>query len=170
MKKKIKQSTRSENKEGTINMAIITKLLDCVKTIADLSKTVIESADSEKYAKSVETLNHGVDDTFAEMRAVIMNSTKFSEEEKLERLQELARSEQEAKQKCDEAIKGNRDHVAKIAKDVMMGLMTCGLSFVPEMVKKIKAEPAEKPEALAYVDDNLLLSGGIETTAECESK
>ena len=122
-----------------MNVAIVEKIADMIKEISSLSKTVVESADSEKYAKSVESLNKEVDATYAQMRSLIVNSEKFSDDEKLERLEKLAKQEEESKRKCGEAIKGNRENVAKIALEVAKGLMTCGISFVPGIVKSLKS-------------------------------
>lgn len=133
---------KTKNKgDNKMNIAVIGKIADMVKKVADLSKTVVESSDPEKYANSVEKLNKGVSDTYEQMRLIIINSDKFSEEEKLERLADLANQEQESKKKCDEAIKGNREQVANIALEVVKGLLTCGISFIPEITKRLKLKP-----------------------------
>ena len=121
-----------------MNPAVIGKIADMVKHIADLAKTVVESSDPEKYSNSVESLSHGVNDTYDQMRQLIINSEKFSEEEKLERLQTLAQQEMATKERCGEAIKGNREHVAGIAMEIVKGFLTCGISFVPGIAKNFK--------------------------------
>jgi hypothetical protein len=133
----IKRNKSKQQKEGELNMnpAVIEKIAEAVKAVADLCKKVIEAGDPEKYANSVESLNRGVSDTYEQMRAIIVNSEKFSEEEKLERLTALAAQEQASKQKCDEAIKGNRQQVASIALEVTKGLLTCGVYYVPGIAK-----------------------------------
>lgn len=121
-----------------MNLKIIQAALSALKSISDLSQKVIDAGDPEKYANSVQTLNQGVDDTYTQMREVIMKSEKFSEEEKLERLQDLAVREAEAKRMCGEAIKGNREHVSKVVLEVFKGFLTCGISFTPAIVKQIQ--------------------------------
>ena len=56
------------------------------------------------------------------------------------KLEELANQELESQKKCDEAIKGNREQVADIAMEALKGFMTCGLYFVPAMLKNLKLE------------------------------
>ena len=94
------------SKEGNKkSMALIGKLADMVKGVSELSKTVVEQADSEKYANSVNSLNQGVSDTYEQMRQLIVNSDTMSDEEKIERLQLIADQEREAKRQCGQEIK-----------------------------------------------------------------
>ena len=54
------ENKNATSKEGnTKSMALIGKLADMVKGVSELSKTVVEQADSEKYANSVNSLNQG---------------------------------------------------------------------------------------------------------------
>ena len=129
---------KKTEKAAKMNIGVLGKIADMIKEISSLARTVVESADSDKYAYSVETLNKGVSDTYEQMRLLIMNSDKFSDEEKLERLAALAEQESESKRKCGEAIKGNRENVANIALEVAKGLLTCGISFVPGIAKELK--------------------------------
>lgn len=135
---KFAKKINKEQEDRKMKMAFIGKIADMIKGVADLSKSVVESTDPEKYANAVEKLNQGVSDTYEQMRTIIVNSNKLTEEEKLEKLEALAKQEFESKAKCDEAIKGNREHVANIAMEIIKGLLTCGVSFAPEIAKRLK--------------------------------
>ena len=147
-----------------MNPAVIGKVADMVKSISDLCKKVIDAGDPEKYASSVESLNKGVSDTYEQMRMIIINSDKFSEEEKLERLSQLAKQEEESKKKCDEAIKGNRQHVANIAMEVAKGLLTCGVYYVPSIARNFKKSLGTQSKSIGQGDDlQLLLEENVNT-------
>lgn len=163
----MKKKSPQNRKDLQMNFAIVGKIADMIKEISSLSKTVVEAADSEKYAKSVESLNKEVDATYAQMRSVIVNSEKFSEEEKLERLEKLAEQEKESKRKCGEAIQGNRENVAKIALEVAKGLMTCGISFVPGIFKEVK-QLGNKNKTLALQDSSAIVADLPNNIADVE--
>ena len=137
-----KKSSTKENTKGKgrkeMNPAMIKAAMEMIKSVSDLSKTAIDASDPEKYARGVNELNKGVSETYTEMRNIIVNDEKLSTDEKLERLKELADGEAKAKAKCDEAIKGNREHISKIILEVFAGLLTCGISFAPTIVNKFK--------------------------------
>ena len=81
-----------------MNPAFIGKIADMIKGVSDLSKSVVESTDPEKYANAMQKLNEGVSDTYEQMRTIIASSSNFTEEEKLEKLEALAKQELESKQ------------------------------------------------------------------------
>lgn len=140
-------------------MAFIGKMADMIKGVSGLTQTVVESADSEQYANSVESLHKGVDETYEQMRLLIVNSETLSDTEKLQKLQEIAEQERESKRKCGEEIKENRENVGKIALEVAKGVLTCGLSFAPSIVKEVKQlgrknETLELPTAPTMVVDS----------------
>ena len=137
-----------------MNPVIIEKAIELFKSVSDLSQKVIDAGDSEKYAKSVEDLNKGVSDSYDAMRNIIINSDKFSEAEKLERLEKLAEQEQESKRKCGEAIKGNREHVSNMAMEIVKGFLTCGISFIPAITKNMKTALKDDQQ---YIDGNAQL-------------
>ena len=131
-----------------MNPAIMGKLVDLFKSVANLSEKVVEQSDPEKYAKSVNELSQGVDNTYDQMRKIIIESDKFTDAQKLKKLEKLAEQEMETKKKCDEAIKGNREHVAKIALELVKGFLTCGVSFAPSIVKEIKSAGKNQKELI----------------------
>lgn len=134
-----------------MNPAIIKAAIDMIKSVSDLSKTVVEESDGEKFARGVNELNKGVSDTYTEMRNIIVNDEKLSADEKLERLSALAESEAKSKARCEEAIKGNREHIGKIVLEVFAGLLTCGISFTPAIVNKFK-QSIEKGKELPMIE------------------
>lgn len=129
---------------------IIKAAIEMVKSLSELSTKVIEAGDPEKYVESVEKLHNGVDESYAMMRNIVENDKKLSTEEKLEKLKEIAEGEQKAKEKCGEALDGHREKTAKIALDVLIGFLTCGLSFTPALIKNIKnaLEGKDDPELI----------------------
>ena len=137
-----------------MNVAILGKIVDLVHSVTELERDVASAADSEKYAKSVEMLNQGVSDTYSQMREMIVNSQEFSDDEKLTRLQMLAESEVASKEKCGEAIKGNREHVASIAKDIAFGVLSGGLTFIPGVKEKIVSSVTNESLLPASTEDN----------------
>ncbi len=124
--------------------AFIKAAIDLVKNLSQLSTKVIEAGDPEKYADNVEKLHQGVGESYDLMRRIIEDDKTLSTEEKLERLNRIAIDEQAAKDRCGEALNGHREKTAKIALDVLQGFLTCGLSFTPAIVKKIKSAWNEK--------------------------
>lgn len=153
-KKKIKNESEKEN--GIMNFKIIKVVLEIFSKIVDLTNKVIDAGDPEKYVKSVQELNKGVSETYAEMRDIISNDPKMSSEEKLKKLQELAECEERAKEKCGEAIIGNRENVAKITLEVLKGLLTCGVSFTPAIARGIK-NALSKSNANIELENELLV-------------
>ena len=135
-----KNSTKKNTggKNNKMNPAIIKAAMEMIKSVSDMTKTVVEASDAEKYAQGVNELNKGVSDTYTEMRNIIVNDKNLSADEKLKKLDALAESEAKSKARCEEAIKGNREHVAKIVLEVFAGLLTCGISFAPAIVNKFK--------------------------------
>lgn len=100
------------------------------------------------------------------MRSIIVNSNEFSDEEKVKKLQELAGYEMNAKRNCSEMIMDNRENVAKITMEVVKGLLTCGLSFAPAIVKRMKVALSEKSELLEFEDFQSVVD--VDVTSEDE--
>ena len=121
-----------------MNPGFIKAIVDMIKGVADLCKAVLDASDPEQYAKGVNKLNEGVSDTYTEMRRIIADSDTFSEEEKLKRLSELSEMEAASKKKCEEAIRGNREHIGKVTFEIIAGFLTCGVYFAPAIVQKLK--------------------------------
>lgn len=167
--KDAKKKTNTNNRREKMNTAVIEKVADMVKSISDLCKKVIDAGDPEKYASSVKSLNEGVSDTYEQMRMIIVNSDKFTEKEKLERLSQLAKQEEESKRKCDEAIKGNRQQVANIALEVAKGLFTCGIYYAPGIAKNVKNAIGKRNKSIERGNDlQLLLQENAESISSTE--
>ena len=86
------------------------------------------------------------------MRQIIVNSNKLSDEEKLVKLAELAKQEEEANQKCNEAITGNRESVSKVVLDIVKGFATCGLYFMPDIAKRLNKMGVSEEE---FIETNI---------------
>ncbi len=142
-----KQAKAKGQKAGSgMNIQLVKLALEMFNNVTDLTKKVADASDPNAYAEGVNNLNEGVSDTYVQMREIIVNSNKYTDDEKLEKLKELAESEAKAKKDCSEMIMENRENVAKIALEVFGGLLTCGLYFAPAIIKRMKAAIAEKSE------------------------
>ena len=145
MPKTVRQKKNTNTAKGqgkadnAMNIKLIEKIAEAIKSVSELCKKALDASDPEKLAGGVEALHKGVSDTYDQMRQVIITSEKFTEDEKLERLAKLAKQEEESKEKCVEAIKKNREQVASITLSIAKGLFTCGIAYVPEIVKALSA-------------------------------
>lgn len=153
-----KGTKEPKGKGGNMNIKFIEKIADAVKSISELCQKAIDAGDPEKYARSVEKLNQGVSDTYDQMRQIIISSEKFTDEEKLERLTNLAKQELDSKEKCAEAIKGNREQVANIVISITKGLLTCGICYLPGIARSLTENKTnqivQSEEALVLLEEN----------------
>lgn len=129
-----------------MNIAIFEYAMKALSNMTEMTKKTMDASDPEKYAEGVRKLNYGVDESYAKMREIVSASDKYSDDEKIEKLKEVAELEMKSKERCAEAIKGNREHVAKISLEVLKGFLTCGISFTPMIVKEIKKAVGGKAE------------------------
>ena len=154
--KKLPKSLNVIDKKEKNNMAFITAIAQIVKNITDIGNKAMDSGSAEKFVQNVNELNQGIDDSYAKMREIIMTSDKFTEEEKLEKLEEIAKKEAISKQRCADAIAGNRKAVTKVTMDIIAGFLTCGISFAPGIIRKYKKAVSDDT-ALPQGEDQLLL-------------
>ena len=138
-----KQNKRKNEKgENVMNIKIIEYILQAIKTIIEVCDKVVDASDPQKYAEGVHALNQNVEETYAKMRELILADERLTSEEKVEKLDKLAKSQQEALKACGDEIKNNRAHMAKIVTEVFAALATCGVSCIPKVIggrKKIVA-------------------------------
>ncbi len=145
-------------------MAPLLKIIpELIKSISNLTTKVIDACDPEKHARSVEQLHQGVSDTYDTMRKVIMESKTFSDEEKLQKLAEISKQEENSKERCAEVLKGHREHVSKIAMEVFAGLVTCGISCIPGVTKSFHALMKKQNIELSAEDQKLLEASSVES-------
>ena len=121
-------------------MTIVDGIVKAFEGVVSMCNKATDASDPEKYAQSVQILNQNVDETYAEIRNVIANDETLSADEKIEKLNELAKSQLTARQSCDEAIKGNRENAAKVIGEVLLAFGTCGLSYAPKLFGKAKKD------------------------------
>ena len=126
-------------------MNIVGLIVEAVKNIAALCNKLVDAADAKKYAEGVQKLNQSVDETYNKMRELILADDSLTTEEKLEKLEKLAQSQETARQTCEKAIQGNKEHIAKIATEIFAALTTCGISYLPKIVSGIKSSK-KQPE------------------------
>ena len=166
-----KKITTKEKKAGTaMNMQLVKLVLGLFDDVTELTKKVSDAGDPNTYAEGVNNLNQGVSDTYEQMRNIIVNSDEYSDDEKLEKLQKLAESEAIAKKNCSEMIMENRKNVAKVVMDVFGGLLTCGLYFVPAIIKRMKGAMLENPDIPQKELEDLQSGIDVDAIAGEESK
>ena len=138
-------------------MAIFQGVVKALDGVVSLCNKTADASNPEKYAQSVQTLNQNVDATYAEIRDVIANDETLSTDEKIEKLNELAKSQLKARQSCDEAIKGNRENVTKIVGEIFLAFSTCGLSYAPKLLAKTKKAGDSIPLVIETENEPMLL-------------
>ena len=133
-----------------MNVEIVKHIVEIAKSIGSTSNKLIESTDSGKYVNDVKALSKSVDETYAKMRELISQDENLSVTEKLEKLEKLAQSQLAAQQACEKSIQENREHLTKIAGEILAALATCGISFIPKAFKKRKKDVAVIEGETAY--------------------
>lgn len=146
-----------------MNIKLISELAKMIKSISELTQKVINAGDPQKLAAGIQELNQNINLTYDGMRSVVINSKEFSDDEKIEKLQKLAVQEQEALRVANETIKSNRENAGKVALEVFKGLLTCGISFAPDIVKGLKNTLSKEN---VPIDPNLLIEIIEEENAE----
>ena len=121
-------------------VAIFEGIVKAFEGLVSLCNKTADASNSEKYAQSVQALNQNVDETYAEIRDLITNDATLSTDEKIEKLNELAKSQLIARQSCEEAIKGNRENVTQIIGEILLAFSTCGISYAPKLLTKTKKD------------------------------
>ncbi len=148
-----------------MNIKIIEYAVAAIKNFTSLSEKVIDAGSPEKYANGIEKMSKSVDDTYAVMRDIVAQDNTLTTDEKLNRLNAVADSQQRAKEKCGEAIKGNRENVAKVTFEVVKGFLTCGVSFLPAIIKETKKTLGKK-EDQEMIDELVAETGIVEENTE----
>ena len=137
-----------------MNVKFLEVIAKAGEGLVSIANKITDGADSEKFVKSVEELDKSVDSTYDKIEEMIMQDSTLSAEEKCDKLEKIAKSRLSAKQTCAETIKENRENVAKVVGEVFLALATCGISYVPKLIKAnqhqqvdaIELKPAEIEE------------------------
>ena len=149
-----KANVWQEKEDVIMNIKIIEYIIKVVKNVTELCNKIIDASDPEKFAEGVKLLDQGVEDTYAKMQELIMQDNTLSTEEKLEKLEKIAASQQSARKACEDAIKENREHVAKVVTEVFVALTTCGISCIPKVVQGCKKAWTDMPEIVMIESEN----------------
>jgi|GEM_PF-3726281 len=128
----------NESGGKSMNPVIIEKVIDAFKNFLSLSEKLIETSSPEKFAKGVEDLNKSVNDTYVQMKQIVMNDDTLSADVKLKKLDEIAKKQQAAVDKCEKAVSDNRKNVMEVILTITGGLLTCGVTLLPKMAKEMK--------------------------------
>ena len=72
--------------------AIIEGIVSAIKGLTNVCDKMVDGADAQKYADSVQTLNKNVDETYNQMRQLIINDDKLTQDQKLAKLENLQKA------------------------------------------------------------------------------
>ena len=136
-----------------MNVKFLDFLSQAVKNITELCNKLASASDPEKFASGVNALNLSLEQTFDEMRRLIREDTTLSAEEKLDRLERLAAKQEAAMASCGRAIIENREHSAKVIKEVFMTITTGGIFPI------VKASVSKEQNMVKGVDKEMLPEG-----------
>ena len=145
--------------------AIIEGIVSAIKGLTNVCDKMVDGADAQKYASSVNTLDQNVDATYAQMRDLIAKNEKLTEEQKLEKLEKLAQNQMSSRKACQEAIKGNRESVSKMIGSFFLALATCGLSYIPKLVAELKKNNINKVD-VDQIKDSVINQEQLISSAE----
>ena len=116
-------------------------VLEILKQALDFTDNIVSKFDDEKYARAVMTI-YGHEPDYKELDILaetIRSATDISTKEKSELLLAVAdkrnalrEKEIEYKQKCAKTINKGFEKKCKIAKKIALGLLTGGLSLLPD--------------------------------------
>ena len=109
-----------------------------IEGIFGLTNKTMEESNPQKFADGVQTLAQGVGESYELMRKIVLESTEFSDTEKIEKLKDLANSEIQSKKACGEILQGNREHTANVISNVFEDFLSCGVSFAPALISQLK--------------------------------
>ena len=129
-----------------MNIKIAEYAVGAIKNIVSLSEKAIEAGSPETFANSIQKMTKSVDETYAQMRQMIMDDDTLDTDEKIKRLNEIAKSQQAAYERCEESIRGNRENAAKVAMEIFKGFLTCGISFLPAILSDVKKVFSDKED------------------------
>jgi len=146
--------------------AIVSNIVQAVKSLLSTCEKMADGADAHKYATSVQSLNQDVDETYTQIRELIVKNDKYSDDQKIEKLEKLAQSQISARQSCQEAISGNREGVSKMIGSFFLALATCGLSYIPKLVTELKKNKINKVD-IDKIQDSVIKQEQLNASTEC---
>ena len=139
-------------------MGYLAAIMSAFNKVTDAASRILDQGDPKKFAAAVDELNTGTKESFDTMRRMISESTALSDKEKIEELSKLAEQEANTKLKYAESLGGHSERTAQIALNVVTGLLTAGLSFAPDVIKRVKLNASEKKEnAITAPDEPALI-------------
>lgn len=122
-------------------------LVEAYNKTLDFTDSVMSKFDDEKYARAV-TEMYGREPTYSELDAqidIIKEATDIPTEKKLELLKAVTvqrdairDKEFERKSKSADVIDRGMDKKADVAKKISLGVLTGGVSLLPDAVKAVK--------------------------------
>ena len=129
-------------------MGYLAAIMSAFNKVTDAASKILDQGDPQKFATAVDQLNTSTEESFEAMRKIISESDSLTEKEKLEELKKLADQEAETKLKYAESLGGHSERTAQIALNVVTGLLTAGLSFAPEVIRRMKVSIEERKDVL----------------------
>lgn len=141
-------------------MGYLAAIMGAFNKVSDAASKILDQGDPQKFATAVDQLNESTEESFDAMRRLITESTTLSDKEKLKELKKLAEQEANTKVQYAETLAGHSERTAQIALNVVTGLLTAGLSFAPELIRRVKISVEERKEnALPSPDGPPLIEG-----------
>ena len=129
-------------------MGYLAAIMGAFNKVTDAASKILDQGDPQKFAAAVDQLNTSTEESFNAMRTMITESTTLSEKEKIDELKKLAEQEANTKLQYAESLGGHSERTAQIALNVVTGLLTAGLSFAPELIKRVKVSIEERKDTL----------------------
>ena len=123
-----------------MNAILVCSLLE---RAVDIYGKIKENMEDGKVSESV-ALEKDISNTYAEIKELIKNDNELSVSEKIEQLKEIADKETEMKIKCDELIRAKSKHRFDVAAEIAKGVVTGGLYYAPDVIRKFKGKKKEK--------------------------
>ncbi len=127
-------------------MGYLAAIMSAFNKVTDAASKILDQGDPQKFATAVDQLNTSTEESFTTMRKIITESSTLSDKEKVEELKKLAEQEASTKVQYAETLGGHSERTAQIALNVVTGLLTAGLSFAPELIKRVKLSVVERNE------------------------
>lgn len=128
-------------------MGYLAAIMGAFNKVTDAASKILDQGDPQKFATAVDQLNESTEESFDTMRKIITESTSLTEKEKLRELKKLAEQEAKTKVQYAETLAGHSERTAQIALNVVTGLLTAGLSFAPELIRRVKISVEERKDA-----------------------
>ena len=112
-------------------------LIKVFDKLSDATSKMLDRGSPEKLAAAVEELHSGTEESYDLMRTIIGESETLTDEEKVEKLRAIAEEERKTKLEYAKAIDDHSERSAQIALGVFKGVLTLGIGYMPDIIKRM---------------------------------